>query len=771
MSQGIEARALSAAMLTSDFNEWTRLTVWPSGRFGHSMAYDSESDRMILFGGDTGGKETWAYDFDSNEWTNMNPGTSPSNRHSHAMAYDSQSDRVILFGGLSEGYNGETWAYDYDNNAWTNLNPDSNPPGRINHAMAYDAQSDRVVLFGGFYYIGTWMPNDETWVYDSDSNTWTQKNPSIRPSARELHAMAYDSESDQVVLFGGNVRGANPLSDETWTYNLDSNTWTQKSPGVRPSARECQAMVYHAQSGRVVLFGGLCWSGYAYESWETWTYDVGNTTWTNMNPGSRPSPRQEHSMIYDAQSNRVILFGGWDGTYGSGTWSYVYEINQWSDLNVEVSPSARFDHEMIYDSQSDRMILFGGSIGGYSGAPSNDTWAYNFGTNIWTNMIQSANPSARIGHSMAYDAQSDRVLLFGGACEVTPSPNNETWAYDYDNNTWINMDPVEKPPARYDHAMTYDSRSGQMIIFGGYNLAGLLNDTWVYDFSSNTWTDVNPPQRPSARRGCSMAYDVLSDRVVLFGGSADGYYSDETWIYDLGNNSWIDANPVGKPSARDGHVMTYDAGSNRMILFGGGADYMKYDTWVFDAANNIWTILNPSTNPSPRRGHTMVFDAQSDCTILFGGYSRFGDYSSSYDDETWAYVSPTTPSAPTGLQIQPGDSQVLLEWAAPVSDGGAPVSVYRIYRGTESGNLSLLIEWTDFFGLPGVLAYYDTGLTNGDMYCYQISAVNAFGEGTRCDEVQIVVGEPIPEFSGAPFVVVLLVAIVLITTVRRRKGP
>ena len=47
----------------------------------------------------------------SGEWVNMDPDASPSARWSHAMAYDSESDRIVLFGGRIgwDGVSEETW--------------------------------------------------------------------------------------------------------------------------------------------------------------------------------------------------------------------------------------------------------------------------------------------------------------------------------------------------------------------------------------------------------------------------------------------------------------------------------------------------------------------------------------------------------------------------------------------------------------------------------------------------------------------------------------
>src|SRR3989304_2582835 len=80
-------------------NEWTNANPQepgPPGRWRHAIAYDAESDRVILFGGDTGvpDGETWSYDLDRNAWSDMDPVTSPSPRWGPGVACDSQSDRI-----------------------------------------------------------------------------------------------------------------------------------------------------------------------------------------------------------------------------------------------------------------------------------------------------------------------------------------------------------------------------------------------------------------------------------------------------------------------------------------------------------------------------------------------------------------------------------------------------------------------------------------------------------------------------------------------------
>jgi hypothetical protein len=119
------------------------------------------------------------------------------------------------------------WLYDFNTNTWTEMKP-GNGEYRLGlpySAIAYDVESDRTIFIGG-YPIG-----DDTWAYDSTTNTWKKLVSSTVPSMRSLHAMVYNSSADRVVLFGGQVGyKLDYYSGETWTYDLNTNTWTNVTP-------------------------------------------------------------------------------------------------------------------------------------------------------------------------------------------------------------------------------------------------------------------------------------------------------------------------------------------------------------------------------------------------------------------------------------------------------------------------------------------------------------------------------------------------------------
>jgi len=166
----------------------------------------------------------------------------PSPRGVFAMAYDSKSNHVILYGGetgdykLQASYNGETWAFDVATNSWTNMKPASSPNPRGLAELAYDAESDRIILFEGGSLPTHWKSDDIAWAYDFNTNTWKKMNAK-GPTGYLGCQMAYDSESDRIILFGGYNISEDQALQATWAYDYDTDTWTEMKPAVNPPGR------------------------------------------------------------------------------------------------------------------------------------------------------------------------------------------------------------------------------------------------------------------------------------------------------------------------------------------------------------------------------------------------------------------------------------------------------------------------------------------------------------------------------------------------------
>lgn len=89
------------------------------------------------------------------------------------------------------------------------------------------------------------------------------------------------------------------------------------------------------------------------------------------------------------------------------------------------------------------------------------------------------------------------------------------------------------------------------------------------------------------------------------------------------------------------------------------------------------------------------------------------------------------PNAPTDLALSEyGDGTMTLTWVAPLIDGGTEITGYNVYRSTpDEASYAQIVTGTT------VLTLVQIGLTNGVDYYYEVTAVNADGEGARSESV------------------------------------
>jgi N-acetylneuraminic acid mutarotase len=311
----------------------------PSRRIYHSILYHDASGRVLLFGGHTQHswiadlRDVWSLDLGSGGWNQVATyEPSPLDGEAQAPAYDAQSDRVVVLNTM-----GETWAYEHASGTWTNMSPHTAPSRRAGQRMAYDAQSDRLILFGGFKATSLDDPAlDETWAYDFDSNRWTLMDPEVSPPARMYHVMEYDPVADRIVLWGG--RRLEPLEDNSvWAYDYESNTWTEHvTSGGPEKPLAYPSMVYLEALGQMFVFGGadLDSTFVGDLTNQSWLYDLESNTWRGLNAANTPPPIYLHAAAYDRMDGQVVVFGGererpYSNVTNGETWVYDPVSKSW----------------------------------------------------------------------------------------------------------------------------------------------------------------------------------------------------------------------------------------------------------------------------------------------------------------------------------------------------------------------------------------------------------------------------------------------------------
>ncbi len=308
----------------------------------------------------------------------------------------------------------------------------------------------------------------------------------------------------------------------------------------------------------------------------------------------------------------------------------------WTEID-SATPPARFHHGMTYDSTRGRIVLYGGNV---DGIISDSTWEFDLSTQTWEMVNTSESPPGLNYHAMVYDDENKVVILFGGVNDKSV-PTNETWVYDGSN--WVNMRPSDAPSIRRGHSMVYDSTSKQVILFGGIAMKdGILkpvSDTWIYNYQSNTWKELNVTISPSPRHTAAMTFDPVRSRIILYGGNV-GYHSDhngDTWTFDPLTQKWEEQYPEEVPTPLRGDFdMVYNPLVDGYILFGGNNKTNYFgDTWFLDPSFQTWVQID-STGPKGR-GSDQSLVAVDDEVYLYGGFDEKQGL-----DDMWLFRPDTT---------------------------------------------------------------------------------------------------------------------------------
>ena len=299
-------------------------------------------------------------------WTLLHPRVSPPSATGGVEAFDGRTNQLILYGGSPE-YGTEmvdaTWLW--TGRAWASLHPTRHPDGVDGAVMAYDGDTRQLVLFGGEADYGQNTYNT-TWLWTG--STWTEAHPRVSPPVRNFPAMAFDPKSHQLLLFGGE----NSTGDfnDTWTWT--GSNWERLLPHQSPPRSSQQAAAYDPTVGGVVLFGGLVSTSTGLYPIGTWLWT--GTDWVQLSPSSAPSPRSSVSVAWDPAAKVLVAFGGQSAASQPLSDTWVFERGEWRLLKVAPHPSARAaGATFAYDPATRELVLFGGFKS--SGLPDfGDTW-------------------------------------------------------------------------------------------------------------------------------------------------------------------------------------------------------------------------------------------------------------------------------------------------------------------------------------------------------------------------------------------------------------
>ena len=264
--------------------------------------------------------------------------------------------------------------------------------------------------------------------------------------------------------------------------------------------------------------------------------------------GAPPPPRADHCCV--ALGAHVVVHGG-NSAHGPLDDLYVLDASprarpwRWERVHAsgEVAP-ARFGHSLVRLTDTSALLFGGADDNEYRWYNDSYTLHFDFGatggapgaaTHCLSVAAQPAGgggasallPTPRCGHSLSLLPSSPRaLLLFGGS--NTRGALNDLWAFDPDALRWSQAAGVDgaPPPPRAFHASAVVGRT--LVVVGGRNGYEYLRDAYTLHAGvtgGGRWTRVawSAAGEPFPALAYHHLVTLPGGRLLVFGGfGADG---------------------------------------------------------------------------------------------------------------------------------------------------------------------------------------------------------------------------------------------------------
>ena len=673
---------------------WTLLNA-PPARSQHTAVWDPTGEQMLVFGGSggSGARDIWSYRPATDRWSQLAvPVPAGVGLSGQSAIWDPVRGQFIIFGGLGPGGSVDLWSFRPTHGTWVDLAPSgARPQSRAYHSAVWDAGRDQMLVFAGLG-SGFGLLND-LWAYRPATNSWVQlEPPRPRPLPVFYHSAVWDPASAQMLVFGGSDPFTGQLVDELWSFSIETGLWTEIEAPGRPPGRLSHTAIWEPRNAEMIVFGGGCGAGCFRD--DLWSYRPSAAAWAER-PAIGPfaPARGGHTAVWDPIGARLLVFGGsspsgamsdlwayrpgtyawsrlalerpdflaasahravWDPTSGQmlvvdGTanrvWSYRSADNTWTDRTVSgLGPPLREDFSALWDpTQNGRLLLFGGyGQNGYL----DDLWGYR-PEGGWARLSPTgASPPGRVRHTAVWDSRGGQMLIFGG---YRDGSLDDLWSYRPADNTWRRLFPAGPlPPARDRHSAVWHESAGRMLIFGG-SRGDPLADLWSYDPASNAWAELTPRKSgPPTHFEHGAVWDPVAGQMLVFGGYG-GRGGDDLWSYQPATGAWRKLRPWGTPPpARGAFSIAWDSAAARMLVVSAYLGGRANDLWAYRPASNAWLQPGPSRPiPSARQQHAAAWNPRDGGMLLFGGYRSGAEFL----NDLWSYRPATRswiPLAPSG---------------------------------------------------------------------------------------------------------------------------
>lgn len=565
----------------------------------------------------------------------------PTHVGNFATAFDERRGVWVVAGMSGSAEHGEVWRSPAGAAAWSRGEAANRVPfGQFPVFSAWDVAGDRLIALMGAPFVA--------WELDGAiGGAWKPLTvEGETPPFRQDPVVTFDPVGRRLFLLGG--LGGNDVLDEVWSLSLaPTPRWTRiVTAGPWPAARTQAGVAFDSERQQLVIHGGevrLEGGGVRSDADDVWMLDLAATppAWRLVTPLLfGPEGGRRSNLVVDARRDRILKFirlfhgGLWEMSRSSpGTWRYL-------------GPSAPRNsvRAIGHLPGGDAIVVLG---------DRRDLWRLDFVTNSWSLIDEGDRGSfdrRMTDAALALDPRDGSVLVIGtrvfdsfantGPELLVPQLSRYVPG---DLGRWESVTAIGEMPTLLSSSAAWDPLRRRWVVVGGYDLrTRQAAGAWVLETRPElAWVPLVAPGSGPVGSGLAVLHDPVRDRLLVLDEdpATRGTFREEdsrtrVWSLSLDGSAGWTLEPINGrvPPGRRSAAMALDQRRDHALLFGGrrfvtsnlSFTFREYDdVWSLDLGEfaSGWSEVLPRFNPLPFSLDAAAdIDAWSDRLRILGGY-------------------------------------------------------------------------------------------------------------------------------------------------------